>query len=377
MKNRALAALTFAVLAQQGHAQSSVTLYGVLDDGLNFTSNADGHHAFSMVSGDTAETSFGLRGTEDLGDGLNAIFTLENGVNINSGAFNEGGRLFGRQSFVGLASQSAGTLSLGRQYDATIDMWSPFTAAGNTIGDFAAHPFDNDNADYDYRLNNAIKYVTPAIRGFQAEAVYALSNAANFASNRAYSAALAYSSGSFSAALAYMRQSDGGTNSIGAVGTDAVFVASSQKNLDAGVKWTFSDGANVALAYSHTDVYDPTSNAYVADIGSQDWRTWKFDNVEINGQYFFRPDLWMVGAYTLTHGEFKDTTGSDSPDWQQISLMLSYSLSKRTSVYVQGAYQHTNGKTGTDLDLAHIIGAADLSSTRNQMVYRVALMQHF
>jgi predicted porin len=379
MKIRLLHALTIYafVLATQAHAQSSVTLYGVLDEGLNFTTNAGGHHAFSMVSGETAETSFGLKGTEDLGGGLSAIFTLENGVNINSGALNEGGRLFGRQAFVGLSSQTMGTVSLGRQYDAMIDMWSPFTAAGSTMGDFAAHPFDNDNADYDYRLNNSVKYLTPEFHGFQAEAVYGFSNATNFASNRAYSAGVMYSIGPFSTALAYTKQNNGGTSTGGAVGTDGVFVAASQQNFGAGIKWTFSDNSNVALAYSHTDVYDPTANAYVPNIGTQTWTSWKFDNVEINGQYFFRPALSVIGAYTFTQGELNDTMGHDSPIWHQVSLMLNYSLSKRTSVYIEGAWQHTNGKTGTGLDLAHIVGANDLSSTGNQMVYRVALTQHF
>src|ERR1700740_862395 len=75
-------------LCGNSYAQSSVTLYGVLDDGLNYTSNSGGHHAFAMVSGDTAETSFGLKGSEDLGGGLSAIFTLESGVNLNSGRLN-------------------------------------------------------------------------------------------------------------------------------------------------------------------------------------------------------------------------------------------------------------------------------------------------
>ncbi|MDE1181947.1 porin [Paraburkholderia sp.] len=378
-KNLLMSTLALAVtmLANDARAQSSVTLYGVLDDGLNFTTNAAGHHAFSMVSGDTAETSFGLKGVEDLGGGLSAIFTLENGVNLNSGALNEGGRLFGRQAFVGLASQSLGTVTFGRQYDAMVDMWSPFTAAGNYIGDLAAHPFDNDNADYDYRLNNTVKYVTPILHGFQAEAVYGFSNATNFAANRAYSVGASYADGPLSAAVAYTRQSNGGSTVGGAVGTDGVFTGSSQQNLGAGVKWTFANNASVALAYSHTLVDDPTSSVYVSDIGTQPWASWKFDNIEINGQYFIRPDLSVIGAYTFTHGQLNRGAGSDSPNWHQVSMMLNYSLSKRTSVYVEGAWQHTNGTTGTQLDVAHIVGSNDLSSSGNQMVYRVALLQKF
>lgn len=359
------------------NAQSSVTLYGVLDDGLNFTSNAAGHHAFQMVSGDTAETIFGLKGNEDLGGGLSAIFTLESGVNVNTGSLNEGGRMFGRQAFVGLNSQNLGTLSLGRQYDATIDFWSPYTGAGNTIGDFAAHPFDMDNADYDYRFQNSVKYVSPVFAGFQFEGVYGFSNSTNFAENRAYSAAGTYTAGPFSAVVAYLRQNGANLTTTGAVGGDGVFTAGHQQNIDAGIRWTFSDSSNVALAYSHVDVYDPTAVSYVPDIGTQTWTSWKFDNIELNGQYFITPALSLSAAYTFTHGSLHDTVGPYSSNWHQVSAMVNYSLSKRTSVYVQGAYQHVNGDTGTGLDQAHIVGSADLSSSGNQMVYRVAMVHHF
>lgn len=370
------AALVAFFAGSAAHAQSSVTLYGVLDTGINFTSNAGGHHAWSMVSGDVSETRFGLKGTEDLGGGLSGIFTLENGTNLNNGQLNEGGRLFGRQAFVGLSSANYGTFTMGRQYDASVDLWSSFTGAGNAIGDLAAHPFDNDNADYDYRFNNSVKYVSPTIAGFQFEGVYGFSNSTNFADNRAYSAGVSYAAGPFSAAVAYVRQNGSNLTTVGAVAGDGVFTASHQQNIDAGVKWTFSDSSNVALAYSHVDVYNPTANGYAPDIGTQAWNSWKFDNVEINGTYFFNPALFLAGAYTFTHGNL-NAGASSSQNWHQLSLMLSYSLSKRTSVYAQGAYQHTNGKTGTDLDSAHIIGSTDLSSTGNQMVYRVALMHTF
>jgi predicted porin len=373
----AAAAFLSACYATQSHAQSSVTLYGQLDAGVNFTSNAGGHHAFAMVSGDTAETSFGLTGREDLGGGLGAVFTLENGVNITNGALNEGGRLWGRQAWVGLDSERVGQFTLGRQYDATIDMWSPFTAAGTTIGDFAAHPFDNDNADYDFRINNSVKYSTPTWDGFKAEAAYGFSNSPSFAGNRAYSVAGSYAKGPLSAALAYMRLNGGGSTPDGAVGSDSVFLASHQQNIDAGAKWTFAGGSSVAVAYSHVDVYDPAGNGFVPDIGEQNWSKWQFDNIELNGQYYFTPAFSIIGAYTFTHGKLASTVGDDSPNWHQLSLMLNYSLSKRTAIYVQGAWQHTNADTGTGLDNAFIVGSDGPSSTGNQMVYRVALVQHF
>ncbi|MGI4861217.1 MAG: porin [Janthinobacterium lividum] len=359
-------------------AQSSVTLYGVIDEGLNFTTNAGGKRGYAMVSGDTAASVWGLKGTEDLGGGNSAIFKLENSFYANNGTYANGGREFGREAWVGLSSTRYGTLTMGRQYDPMIDMWSAFTGAGNLIGDLAAHPFDNDNSDYDYRINNSVKYLSPSFSGLQFEALYGFSNATDFAANRTYGAGVTYTMGGFSSAVSYLKEHNGGSSVNGSASSDdTVFVSSSQQNIAAAVKWTFANNANIAFAYSHVDVYDPTSNLYVSDIGTQTWNAWKFDNFDLNGQYYFHPDFWIAADYTFTHAKWDGTSSSSSQNWHHVALMLDYDFSKRTSVYVQGAYEHTNGSTGTGLDYASIIGSSATSSSRNQMVYRVALMHRF
>ncbi len=63
-----------ALVSTAAFAQSSVTLYGVLDEGLNFTNNAGGGKAYQMSTADLAVSRFGLKGSEDLGGGLHAIF---------------------------------------------------------------------------------------------------------------------------------------------------------------------------------------------------------------------------------------------------------------------------------------------------------------
>ncbi|SKD04672.1 Outer membrane protein (porin) [Burkholderia sp. CF099] len=379
---KSMLAVALPALAACGvaHAQSSVTLYGLIDEGLNFTSNANGHHGYQMVSGDTVGSRWGIRGSENLGGGLSAVFRLENGFNINNGALGQGGAEFGRQAYVGLSSNQYGTLTMGTQYDPTVDMWSGFTSAGNIIGDLSAHPYDNDNADWDYRIQNSVKYVSPTIAGFTSEAMYGFSNqAGGFANNRMYSAAGSYKMGPISAAVAYLKTNSGGATSTGALSSStSVFTAQSQQNIDAGLSYTFTNNAVVSLAYSHVDVYNPTSNAYFStqpSAGSQN--SWKFDNYEINGQYFFKPDFWFAAAYTFTQAHIATTTGHFSPKWNQVSLMLDYDISKRTSVYLQGAYQHADGDTGLEFDNANIIGSAGASSSGNQMVYRVAMMHRF
>ncbi|QIE27065.1 Outer membrane porin protein (plasmid) [Caballeronia sp. SBC1] len=381
MKKTLLAAAIPALfLSTVAHAQSSVTLYGLIDEGFDFTSNGQGHRGYEMVSGDTVGSRWGVKGSEDLGNGLKGIFLLENGFNTNNGQLGQGGLEFGRQAYVGLSSAQYGTFTMGRQYDPTIDMWSGFTAAGNTIGDLAAHPFDNDNSDWDYRIQNSVKYVSPTYSGFTGEAMYGFSNqAGGFATNRMYSAAGTYKMGGFAAALAYMKTNSGGASTSGAVSSDTtVFTADSQQNIDAGVSYTFSNKALLSFAYSHVDVYNPTGNAYFTDqpvAGTQN--SWKFDNFEVNGQYFFKPDFWMAAAYTYTFAHISATTGRSMPKYNQFSLMLDYDLSKSTSVYIQGAYQHVNGNTGTQFDNADIPGSSGISSTGNQMMARLAMTHRF
>ncbi len=105
-------------------AQSSVTLYGVFDTGVEYVSNvgANGSGLVRMPNlTATVPSRWGIRGTEDLGGGLKSIFVLESGFSPDSGTSNQGGRLFGRQALVGLTNQY-GQLSFGRQY--TMLFWA-------------------------------------------------------------------------------------------------------------------------------------------------------------------------------------------------------------------------------------------------------------
>ncbi|MCA3866538.1 MAG: porin, partial [Burkholderia sp.] len=89
----AAAAACFAVAA---HAQNSVTLYGTIDNGVNYVSNMGGGKAIQAVSGTLYGNRIGFKGSEDLGGGLKAIFTLENGYDANTGRLGQGGLMFGR-----------------------------------------------------------------------------------------------------------------------------------------------------------------------------------------------------------------------------------------------------------------------------------------
>ncbi len=113
---RICSAIFLGGVACSAHAQSSVSLYGVLDLGLTYVNNTQtgrrgqgltGGHQFALTDGTSTGVSgsrWGLRGVEDLGGGLKALFVLENGFNANNGALAQGGAEFGRQVYVGLAN---------------------------------------------------------------------------------------------------------------------------------------------------------------------------------------------------------------------------------------------------------------------------------
>ena len=121
MKKIILAAGLLSGVACMAQAQTNVTIYGVIDLGLNYTNNVGGKNDVQMESGYAQGSRLGFKGNEDLGGGLSALFQLENGFAADTGKLGQGGLMFGRQALVGLSSKTAGTVTLGRQYDSVVD----------------------------------------------------------------------------------------------------------------------------------------------------------------------------------------------------------------------------------------------------------------
>ena len=148
---------TLAVSAQAQSPSSSVTIYGSVDAAIEHLSSGGtgGYSGTRMpgLTGGQAPSRLGFRGSEDLGGGLRAIFTLEQGISVNSGALNQGGRAFGRQAFVGL-SGPWGTLSLGRQY--SMLFWSQLDA--DILGPAMFGSGSLDSYLPNARVDNAIAY---------------------------------------------------------------------------------------------------------------------------------------------------------------------------------------------------------------------------
>jgi GBP family porin len=373
---------TFAVAA---HAQSSVTLYGTLDAGIVYSNNQGGHSNWQQGSGSLSNTYFGLRGSEDLGGGLHAIFTLEDGFNLNSGKFSESNTMFNRQAFVGLQSDQYGTLTLGRQYDSVVDYLGPLSEAGSGYGNnLAAHPLDNDNLDNSFSIKNAVKYQSANYAGLRFGGLYGFSNdAGQFANNRAWSAGASYNNGPLNVAAAYLQLNNSlnGTNTAGAVsagaGANANLTAAMQRTYGIGANYSFGP-ATVGLLYTHTQddnliagAQNGTSFTIPTGVNLH------LDNYEINGKYSLTPALSLAAAYTFTDGRLTGSQGSGDPKWHTVSLQADYSLSKRTDVYVEGVYQHASGDLGNGGANVAMINTLSPSSNANQVAATVGLRHRF
>lgn len=220
MKKSLLAAALIVGFAGAAQAQStSVTLYGVVDGGIGYTQFKDGNGnkgtSTGFLDGGQSSNRWGLRGSEDLGGGLSAIFTLESGFSLGSGQQSQGGRLFGREAFVGLKSSEWGQLTFGRQgsigHQWLSGIVSPF---GNNFGQArASGAFSAAEARYD----NQIQYQTPSFSGFQFGVGYSFNTSGNQQfkqagqgepNTRAWTTGLRYVSGPVAAILAYDQVKD-------------------------------------------------------------------------------------------------------------------------------------------------------------------------
>ncbi|HDR9764096.1 TPA: porin [Burkholderia cepacia ATCC 25416] len=384
-------AATFALTASCGSAfaQSSITLYGVIDEGLDFANNSKGHQLYAMTQGDVQRSRFGFKGEEDLGAGLAAIFTLEGGVDVNSGKESPNGRIFGRQSFFGLRSNSWGTLTLGRQYDSLVD-YLQRTTGGAFGGLFFMHPYDNDNLQNAFRVNNTAKYTSPELLGFRFGGTYSFSNSTGFSDNRVMSVGGQYAAGGLLVGFGFLNADRPGRTSVGAIAgpdasgaaNDANFVADHARIFGVGVSYAIG-AATIRAGYSNSDFVNPVSSVFVGSIvpvtanGPGSVSNLRFQNAEISGVYAISPSIFAGAQYSYTLANFKSSTVDAKPQYHTISLMADYFLSKRTDVYAQVAYRRVAGsKTGTILDYASILVASP-SSIRSQLAVRLALRHKF
>ena len=320
--------IALAVLAAAGtaSAQSSVTLFGVVDAALEHISNSGGASGTRMTQGGNTRSNIGLRGTEDLGGGLAASFWLEADVSVDDGtgsATNTNnqstgstggatGLVWNARSTVSL-SGGWGELRLGRDYSPafrSLSAFDPFGTRGvgtNQLLNSINGPFANSQTSV--RASNSIGYFLPTMGGAYGELKYWLgenaSTAANDKDGRGAGIRLGYASGPFNIAVAYDRTK---------------YLAGDFKQSNLGGSWDF--GMAKVMAVIARD-----------KSGTLTGKGW-----EIGG-------LIPVGAgdVKLSYASYRTDLTAADPTAKKLAIGYVHNLSKRTALYATYARVKNSG----------------------------------
>ncbi|QBR04139.1 porin [Paraburkholderia pallida] len=395
----AFAALnTFAVAA---HAQSSVTLYGLIDEGFNWTQNSNGGHLYNLTSGIMQGSRFGLRGIEDLGGGLKAVFVLESGFNLSTGALGQAdkgstqGLMFGRQAYVGISSDY-GNVTLGRQYDSVVDFVGPLAAADQWGGSISAHAGDIDNFNNANRVNSAVKFRSATYAGLSFGGIYSFGGVpGEYSRNQIFSLGAGYSNGPLTLGAAYLNVrnpnvsffGDGGASTtVSASGnfiSSPVFsgYASAHTYQDLGAAGAYSFGAaTIGATYSNIK-FSGLGDTATSGTNPRGYSgTATFNNVEINFKYQITPALLVGAAFDYTKGSsVNEAKGALNPGakYYQGAFGVDYFLSKRTDVYLIGVYQKASGTDSTGAPAVAALNSVTASSSDRQAMVRIGIRHKF
>lgn len=330
----ALAAATSALASGAANAQS-VTLYGLIDTGIEYVShanaNGNGLTRIPSVTG-TLPSRWGLRGAEDLGNGMKAVFTLESGFNTDTGTSGQGGRLFGRQAWVGLASDY-GTVTLGRQYSmvflslADADILGPSQYAIGSLDAYIPNARTDNTIAYKGTFSGLTVGATysfgrDAAGGVPASGTCAGEAAGNASACRAMSAMVKYDAATFGVAGAYEEQR-GGT------GATASF---------------FNGSAPIALTDAGDKDRRIVANGYVKLGNAKLGVGWIGRHVQAvagdvrSNLYFVNGSYPLSGALTLDAGLIRLVNADQSRSATMAVVRGVYALSKRTALYAQTGY---------------------------------------
>ncbi len=385
MKKSLITLAAFSAFAGAAQAESSVTLYGVIDMGMDYITSASNVNtvpstvetgrALRLSSGTLQGSLWGLRGVEDLGNGLKAIFTLESGFDAFNGEYAQSGKLFNEQAFVGLTGEF-GSVTVGRQYDSTNDFVAPLVASNRGAGDFAAHPGDLDNLDNSYRINNAIKFTSANYDGITFGGLYSFGGApGSFSKNQVWSAGANFANGPLALGASVLKANNPAVSFFdyspkqtlneanGAIDGFGALAKTMQIITAAG---TYSFGPFTAgLAYSNVrykgdDIIDGLAI---------------FHTTEASLSYQFSPVL--SGIVSANYTNSTGTVGEPGGKYKQLNVGLNYALSKRTDVYLVAAGQNASGTDSFGLDsVAHMKGLSPSMNGR-QRVARIGIRHAF
>lgn len=300
MKKQLTVVTLLGLLGGVAWAQSSVTMYGVADVAVESVKGANTTQRF--VSGQQQGSRWGLRGVEDLGGGLKAVFQIESGLNLANGALGQGGLGFGRQAYVGLGG-GFGTVRVGRQY-------SPLDDIAAVIG---TKPYDVfsvvpviGNGDYN-RVNHAINYLSPSVANTTVQLQYSFgaqrsSSDSSASFGKLFSANVLHAKGPLTLGAGFIRVADADGVAPGKQGKNALMLVGA-----------YELGAVKLSAY----------------MNQEDKAAEKLKLVGVAA-------AWRMGEATVSVGaaQARNVNGAAGKDDARIlTLQGTYNLSKRTALY--------------------------------------------
>ncbi|OXR50437.1 porin [Pusillimonas sp. T2] len=364
-KSLLTAALVAGFAATAAQAETSVTLYGIVDGGINYqqfkgttsAGNSFKSNYTGFASGVNSGSRWGLKGSEDLGDGLKAVFQLESGFDLGTGESGQNvtgneTRLFGRQATVGLQSDVWGLIELGRQTNIASKYFagvaSPF---GTDFGQ--ANIGSAFSAAGSMRYDNMVMYQTPKFSGFQFGLGYSFNaNGSGTPDNaqgqrqdqRAWTTGLRYENGPLAAALTYdqLKNSENGLANQSGVTAKAWALAVSY---DFEVAKVYAGGGQTRngwfagnsslIGADYVDTYD----ASLTPFGSRNF------NQDLKVNSYTLGVSAPIGANSMIMASWMmaDPSNEGARNWgndkQNVySIGYTYSLSKRTNFYALGSY---------------------------------------
>lgn len=348
MNKTTIALCVFAAMTSSCYAQSSVTLYGVIDTSIRFTTNqpsANGPKTrIALTEGAFNGPRWGLRGTEDLGGGNSAVFALENGFGSDTGALGQQGQMFGRQAWVGLASKTLGTVKVGRQYGAAY-------MAALQLDPISSGNYNENNWAVlmpGSRFDNTVDY-SNQWGGLGVNAQYSLGEqAGNAARGRTMQLAMSYDTESMRLGAAGMQSRDANGNDFTLWTAGAKYALASltfygyyiDQRRDAG----FAIGANGTTApLANTSLGGNANTAF----GANTQTTRRHDRVGVVGVSYQATPAWkFTGSYMRDNalGVSRGVSGI----LQTVYAVAMYSFSKRTDVYLEADFSRLSGASVTD-----------------------------
>lgn len=311
MKKSLIALATIGALSGVAHADSNVTVYGVVDAAVRTANNqnANGDSLNSVGNGLLQGNRLGFKGQEDLGGGLKAVFQLESGFNIDDGTAAQNGATFSRNATVGLSDSTLGTLTVGRQNNLGYDTLIATDVYG-VANNVAVAGYQSVLSGF--RWNNSLKY-TNEYQGFNFGAQVASGNTVGSDStNSGYSLAAGYKASNWAVQGVYQKAHDTKDGELGSLaGQDQDFWA-------LGGKYAFNDQTSVYGQYVHSkfNTSEQVNQIYTVGVAQK-----------LSGN-------WSVKA-AATYDKQENVNEGNR---QTYSAIVDYAFSKRTDVYAAVDY---------------------------------------